>query len=1798
MRKGSYAKRITAVGLVICLLLSLVPSSLNGKATAAGQDLEVMFSTGAHVGNATYNADNTFLNFYNNQVPGFYTTRKDGNATVDWAGGDVYAGTNDKSSYVTLQVRVADNPILREMALGGQAEMITGFAVLRRHSGFIWVRRSEIKIYVDGQELMNYRTGGSQVYNKQATKLIKPNSVIDISIWGQGEDDGEGAGVRGFYLKFQDKQRPVIDSYTFTGNGNERTNPNINQEELYAKENENITLTYNFSEPIRPTALTSSNSDFFLRHPLFVNPAGTGLPANGQQQYLQNTTYSSSNLKTYNSSLTYNYTGVRYHNSGNLPLEPLITGTTPGNAPIDQTLQEKMDAAVFADGAGNVLQPNLASVKAGNGSLSYLLQNGGKVGNPFDYKNKGFRVIVDAVRPKYTKTGNGIQPEILTGVTLNRGDIIDFNVQLTEEGIGNKALIEGKTFLYFNNGMKAYYLKGSSSKNLIFRATVDDGVQLETPLLKVIALTNDGKGDNSDTNVISDYAGNLLFQPANFNGEHTDGDVSLVNSKIDWANLSIDNTKPLVSYHFDLGGADNTTYKKVGKITIDANDPAIKVPMLDPDVAERGVSHPSKGIYRPTNMTGEASPAVGLVYYWWSKSATDPFAAQVGDNYAALKRYALSAKQPSEDLYPTGFEGVKLTVANNKTNLITPPAEAYLPENSGEWYLHTWTADMTWDSARELMQYDKMKEYVRTHSEQYEAWKAEAPGSDADKTFYADNKALVAVGQYGDLSVWSLDDFKHDDSNWTHSVGVLKLDNQGPTSVADNVYGSNTGDVQVSALVLDPHSGVDKVDYQWVKDGDSPSDINWVPTVVDNGKVKESTLNEVFEYGTFWLYLRMTDLAGNESVQKVDLPAVVGSGTSLPGTFSPEADSNYVKSQKVTFTINGTEPDYVGYAISSSSIHPSDDAFAGLTAEPTKTPTPTPTPTETPTPTPTETPTETPTPTPSETPTPTPSETPTPTPSETPTPTPTPTPEVSLSYRIPEDTSHSGIQYVHVLVKKDGQDYYYAKAYYWDNSPSEITFSKSGVPYPLDVQETTVSINELYSKKNMISKYQWVRVDEGIPEIAPTEASEGWAELPQGGSVSIKGKDVLPAGEIANFRLYVRNTDGAGNTSIVATSDLFKVTHTGDETVPPADTESDLIYLYGDEKDGYTAILKLSLDTENKAGYEYSVSPDQGESWTRWKPYTNFVSLPVPSGDPSKLQVMVKYRTPGGAISEAFPLDSSNASLDEKPIYALASVSGTSMVLPSVGANIDIQVPAGLKVVPAAVNPAKLVRTGNTFNVPENGYYAFEVIDLNDPSRKDNLYIVVKNVDGTAPIGSIEFGGTAPTNANVVAKLSASEPVIVTNNGGSNVYTFKENGSFTFEFKDQAGNTATKTATVGNIRKNAPNVKIVRSYVNGSTTFPTIRDGNGNVIYTSGLTLEVQSGDSPAQPIFVTDGGNPRAVSDNGTVSFTVADEYGNTTIVKETVDNLVTSGPTAEKVDYTFVDSEGKAIADDKIVTIGGKKYASGKIKVTITGKNPAANAVFSGTAPAVDEMTGAYLNKISDATGKFTYSRVYETNGSTQVGLADLLGHMTRVPVTIQGIDSTGPALTLNQTSVGIVQNKADFDYAKDLGGYTVSDNISAADKIKVSISGLDLTKLGRQQVTYTAVDEVGNKTVATQSVIVVKNGGLLIFGNNTLISANSGETALFDTNKLTFRISGYNLIKVGGKDLTNEWATYDLYYQPGLYREGQMKAIATKVTYDELVKGEFKVTFPKAGWYTVIVRTQERDREFASFFIGSTN
>lgn len=1775
-------RKYIAMVLTMSMLLSLLPLNVSAADAGNPNDVPVDYGTAnTRIGNLSYEAGNAIANFDPEiaATPGFertYISPHFREKDAIYQGGYFPIGTTaqdgsgnvSENAKVILTIKVAENKTLRDFAESGHATMLVGYKDLYYHSGGIWPadweRHSTVEFLVDNRRVLYGSTDGGDAAKDRST-TIGPNSVITIIIsGGRRKDDESPSGASGVYVKFEDKVRPKLEGYTFTGDGNERfnTKPELDRMELYVKQNENISLAYNFSERVRPSTITNtSNGDYFIRHPLFVNPDGTGLPRDGDQVYLTNRTFRVDNdfaTKKTSKDIVYRYDGVRHDHSGNNDLHPKLSGQVSGVSPIDYTMQQKFAAASLVDAAGNAATADYP-LKASQNSNSYLA---GKSVDPFDYTNGGYYVIVDGVAPKYTKSGNGITPEIVTGVTLNNNDYILFTIKFTEEAMIHEGWDVNKTFIHLNNGMKAYYVSGENSDTWTFGMDISDDLIQETPLLKVIALSHDQKTDDSDKNVISDYAGNLLIQPANLLGEHTDGDTSLVNSTIDWAKLAIDNTKPIIGYRFEEGGATDQVYQKNGKVTIDANDPSIRIPHLDPLIDIRGEERPSQGIYRPSNMTGSSAPAVGLVYYYWSQDPVDPFLEVAGDQWAAVKRYSLSAKQPSEELYPTGFAHVKLNVANNKTNMIAPPPEALTPENSGIWYLHSWTADMTWDSARELMQYEKKAEFLNTETgkAQYEAWKKEpTSGSEADRIFYADNKALAAVGQYGDTAMWPLSDFKQEDSNWTYNLTPFRLDNKPPTIVFDEYSGDGTMDVRLTTEITDEHSGIEEVNYQWVAAGSAPAEIDWKLAALNNGQFTASTLNEVFEDGQYRLFVKASDLAGNTVQQVTSEVAVVNSASNVSAGFDPDSNNNYVPSHDVNFWINGIVPDKVAYAVSESSVRPSSESAytvlnpilddlvqegelpaeeqleSGLNVLATET----------------------------------------------------------YNYLIPADLDRNGIHYIHVLAKEGDRYFYYSKAYYFDNLPPTVTFSKSGVAYPLESHNVTVTVSEPYSTHNLTKQYQWIKEGQTVPDAA----SAGWLELPANGLVEIDNSS-LENGEIADFRLYVKAVDGAGNTVVSHTPDTFKVSKAGGKDTLPAESEAELIYLYGDEWDGYTAVLELTLDTEDKRGYEFSISPDNGQSWQKWRPYTNFATVAVPTNVPSALQIKVKFRTPGGVIGDEQSLKITALPAVE-PVYAIASLGTTRPVNSSAGVDIQIAPPLGIKVTASQVNPSVPVRKGNTFTVRQNGYYSFDLVDLNDPLRKETLYVVVNNIDDIAPQGTIEYRVTERTGGNVPVQLvSTSEPVVIVNNSGKSTFVFTENGQFTFQFRDEAGNIGTATATVDNIDKEAPQVQIVRSYshgTNNSETFGTITDDQGNVLLASGVKLTVEKVSGSTKTIKVIGSNDNVILRSNGTVSFTVADEYGNTTVVETAVDNISSKAVEPEQITYAFVDEGGNPLPEENIVTINGQRYAKGKVQVTLTGTTKAPNAVFAGARPARDD-NGEFTNQISGPDGAFTYSRIFSSDGTTTVALSDLLGNVNKVPVQIQGLDNKAPELSLNMAATAVVLNKSDFDFKRDLGGYTVSDNLSAADKINVSITGLDLSQLGEQTVIYRATDEVGNWIEASQQVVVVNDVGMLIFANGTLISGDSGQTALFNTNKLTFNISRYNVMDVGGQDMINEWGTYDLLYYSGLYREGQMKLIANKLTYKQLLEGNFEVTFPQTGWYTIIVRNQERERVYATFFIGS--
>lgn len=106
----------------------------------------------------------------------------------------------------------------------------------------------------------------------------------------------------------------------------------------------------------------------------------------------------------------------------------------------------------------------------------------------------------------------------------------------------------------------------------------------------------------------------------------------------------------------------------------------------------------------------------------------------------------------------------------------------------------------------------------------------------------------------------------------------------------------------------------------------------------------------------------------------------------------------------------------------------------------------------------------------------------------------------------------------------------------------------------------------------------------------------------------------------------------------------------------------------------------------------------------------------------------------------------------------------------------------------------------------ENGEWVFAATD-----RAGNYTEVTAKVDWISlnlPEVQLHYTTTESTNKDVTVELrptDANNSVRILNNGGSRFYTFRENGSFTFQYTDMAGkNTGSMTAEVTWIDKTGP----------------------------------------------------------------------------------------------------------------------------------------------------------------------------------------------------------------------------------------------------------------------------------------------------------------------------------------------------------------------------------------------------------
>lgn len=180
---------------------------------------------------------------------------------------------------------------------------------------------------------------------------------------------------------------------------------------------------------------------------------------------------------------------------------------------------------------------------------------------------------------------------------------------------------------------------------------------------------------------------------------------------------------------------------------------------------------------------------------------------------------------------------------------------------------------------------------------------------------------------------------------------------------------------------------------------------------------------------------------------------------------------------------------------------------------------------------------------------------------------------------------------------------------------------------------------------------------------------------------------------------------------------------------------------------------------------------------------------------------------------------------------------------------------------------------GSTHIFTENGSFTFEFTD--EAGNTGSAAATVDWMDKEAPTAGITYSTTDPVNQDVMVTLNPSEDVTVTNNEGLLTRTFTENGEFTFQFVDAAGNSGTATATVDNIDRT-----LLFYEIDYDPATATNQDVVAMITIVNGTVTGA--------------GGDTHTFTENGSFTFEFEDAGGNPDTSEATVDWIDKEAPTA----------------------------------------------------------------------------------------------------------------------------------------------------------------------------------------------------------------------------------------------------------------------------------------------------------------
>ncbi len=437
-----------------------------------------------------------------------------------------------------------------------------------------------------------------------------------------------------------------------------------------------------------------------------------------------------------------------------------------------------------------------------------------------------------------------------------------------------------------------------------------------------------------------------------------------------------------------------------------------------------------------------------------------------------------------------------------------------------------------------------------------------------------------------------------------------------------------------------------------------------------------------------------------------------------------------------------------------------------------------------------------------------------------------------------------------------------------------------------------------------------------------------------------------------------------------------------------------------------------------------------------------------------------------------------------------------------------------------------------TYTVASNGTYTFVLEDNVGNTR--NYNVTISNIDKTAPTGSLSHSPTNWVNTDVkihwnvadansgVKQIKLPDGTIKTTATGD--YTVSQNGTYTFVVYDVAGNTLTLQETVTNIDKTQPTGSLshnptdwVIDYVKIHWTASDSQSGFNRVVLPDGTSTTNASGDF--------------TVTDNGTYTFTLYDNVGNSRILTEDINNIDKIMPEG------VLSLQENRLTDEKI-KISWKAFdlQSGFSKILLP------DSTFS-----------------TNATGEFTVAQM----GDYSFVIYDRVGNTRELSINVSNVDMINPILEVTQdtdkwTNGEITLNWKADDYQSGLQNVILPSSENVTDKQGSYI----VTENG--YYIFLAYDKIGNGILVQHQVTNIDK-----INPNLDLTVNSADDGGIQISWVSSdEQSGIsNITLPDGKRVTNSSGSIEI-YENGVYSfiayDNAGNATVKDVTIDSINNG----------------------------------